>query len=1255
MNLDTCTPGQKTIITTLDKPLMVSAGAGSGKTFTLTQRIAYAFETGYLDSIDQILAITFTRKAASELKTRIKKQLLSMGLTDEALRIDDAWISTIHGMCSRILKEHALELGLDPAFELLSDVEQKTLLETALNQVYQQLEEDPVQVDVLSFVQERSSGGLSSSVVSQALALRDKVYALPDGFDSLVIDKPASSANALLRELLDLGYEFREVAQAWTKKGKAENKALDDLDSALEGALEYLNSVQSTFEDTNFDARAYLATLLAFPKTSPSFHAKKDDAAFFADYRAEYVRIASEAESSISCIQLGKLVRFTRMIDQAYDALKGSEVLDNTDLLTKTYAALRNHPSIAQSYRDQFKLIMVDEFQDTDALQVGLIDLLSTDHFGNVTTVGDAQQSIYRFRGADVQVFFGYQERLSTINEQAQLVSLPDNFRSHRDVLSFVDTIFGQKSVFGDRFLSLAPRGDVNKKADGHFDTHPRISMSLFETRRSQSSLDQARTCAAKHIAQTFARLRDVGVPADDMVVLLGSLTHVSYYLEALRSAGFEATIAGGTVFSSSGEAALVDSLLRFAANPLDLSAGFEVLTSPLFNCSDADLLQLKTFASRHAETSLVSYDYWDCFTQEFGSSASSVVTHALKLLETYLAITKQQSVVEALYWIVEASGYWLRLQRGGAEGMACAGNLLKALRFAQDYRDEGLGVVETAQEYSLNLAALKESPGVLSTDNSDFVRIMTIHASKGLEFPHVAVGEMRLGNSSSTTFMVDNIEGKTYAFIAAEKVDSVTDLSKLKQMIVREEEVSAQAVISAPTAGERSAALGDYELAQEREEARRLLYVALTRASKSLCLSLAIEGNKDFNYASKGVLFDLFTALQWETGDNHVKQRIEYGGTHPLEFELTVLQKEEDEPQESESEDNGSAEQAFAGSGSAGESVETDSVGNERADEVVEQESAEAVQETSTVFVVSQTLPDSLNRAVLKRVRSHNLVSYSALSEYAHSDKPHTDKPHAAHVDDPKQEKCDTSDNSSAYVDSTASQSGGPALLDEVSALFDDESTETLESLFADDFERDAQADAVSLGSAFHRLAQRGILYATEDGLKAPTLDDIRIQAAHYGLQTDQVHRLINAVKRWFDSSLAQEFVHYGKRDAEVPFCVRFGHAPSSFVLEGEIDGLAVCDKKAFFIDYKTGGNQDETPEELQEKYQLQAQCYSYALLRLGFESVEAVFVRVEQQDGSLDGDQPQTVRYVFTRDDADRLSSAIVSAWQQMAESNQ
>ena len=134
MNLDSCTPGQREIISTLDQPLMVSAGAGSGKTFTLTQRIAYALTEPYgeslepyVQSVSQLLAITFTKKAAAELKSRVKAKLNELGLVEEALKVDDAWISTIHGMCSRILKEHALELGIDPTFEVISETESKRL------------------------------------------------------------------------------------------------------------------------------------------------------------------------------------------------------------------------------------------------------------------------------------------------------------------------------------------------------------------------------------------------------------------------------------------------------------------------------------------------------------------------------------------------------------------------------------------------------------------------------------------------------------------------------------------------------------------------------------------------------------------------------------------------------------------------------------------------------------------------------------------------------------------------------------------------------------------------------------------------------------------------------------------------------------------------------------------------------------------------------------------------------------------------
>ena len=145
VNLDTCTPGQRQIITTLDKPLMVSAGAGSGKTFTLTQRIAYALSEGGpdaspLQSIDQVMAITFTKKAAAELKSRIKRQLAGMGLVEEALKVDDAWISTIHGMCSRVLREHALELGIDPAFSVISETESKCYYDEAFDIIIKRIQ-----------------------------------------------------------------------------------------------------------------------------------------------------------------------------------------------------------------------------------------------------------------------------------------------------------------------------------------------------------------------------------------------------------------------------------------------------------------------------------------------------------------------------------------------------------------------------------------------------------------------------------------------------------------------------------------------------------------------------------------------------------------------------------------------------------------------------------------------------------------------------------------------------------------------------------------------------------------------------------------------------------------------------------------------------------------------------------------------------------------------------------------------------------
>ena len=147
MNLDSrAKSGQRLTITTFDRPLMVAAGAGSGKTFTLTRRIAYGLlagegKSGGLRSVDEVLAITFTVKASAELRDRIRGLLREEGLVEESLKVDDAWVCTIGSMAARILRENAFEVGIDPAFEVVDEAEASYLRAEAVEQVLAHLEE----------------------------------------------------------------------------------------------------------------------------------------------------------------------------------------------------------------------------------------------------------------------------------------------------------------------------------------------------------------------------------------------------------------------------------------------------------------------------------------------------------------------------------------------------------------------------------------------------------------------------------------------------------------------------------------------------------------------------------------------------------------------------------------------------------------------------------------------------------------------------------------------------------------------------------------------------------------------------------------------------------------------------------------------------------------------------------------------------------------------------------------------------------
>lgn len=1192
MNLDTCTPGQRRIITTLDKPLMVSAGAGSGKTFTLTQRIAYALTEPFASdskeplaqSIDQVLAITFTKKAAAELKSRIKQKLLDLGLASQALKVDDAWISTIHGMCSRILREHSLELGIDPRFEVLSETQANRLRAKAFDTVIFEINqsEDTLLKDYIHSVGVKSYGGNGASIQDYVTALTDKILAVPCGFDSLFMPPIEGNPSQILRRMVELGQEFIEVSSSLSKPTKTDAKHLEACEIAVARAQKLLEQgLPESFEELS-TSDTFASAFFAFPKTSPKYRVKDSDPSFFADYRQTYAELACEVEAAFSAKELRCIVAIAKKVYEEFQSLKGPCSLDNTDLLRMTYRALLEHPDIALLYRNQFRLIMIDEFQDTDELQVAIFSQIAQPGFTNVCTVGDAQQSIYRFRGADVSVFYAYQDQLSQSSSEPVFVNLPDNFRSHADVLSFVDTVFSQKDVFGDRFLSLQPKGSVNKENDSIFTDRPRISAALYDCPSEGPGISRGRLACAHRIAEHFAELQNAGVAPSNMTLLLGSMSNVDIYAQALRDAGFQCLVSGGSTFSEAYEVHVIKAVLSYFANPLDDASLYQVLSSPLFCISDDALLHLATQYDREGKAYRRSisagFVSWE---RERGlvnlpEAQIDCVDFAFGTLKAARDMVSRRGLAAGVLELCRSSGWFIRLDaQGDAEAQAIVGNIYKAVRMIEAIGQLGLGTERSVQRFIDDCETLKISPGSLYNESGDFIKIMTIHSSKGLEFPHVVVSELRL-DSRAESLLVENIDGRTFVYVKPKALESFrTQIKALKDYLEPMEGTLREVVSSSPKFLSRALEL--FIETQELSEARRLLYVALTRASKSLFLGISYRGKKEPDYTNKGVLEDLFTALRWQPSAKVPIQSIDYGGSAPMRLEFSVVDK------------NFAEQQRF-------ESV---------------------LSSVDSEFLVPGFPPQPALFAT-PLLRSHREVcSYSSLGKDASGEE---------------YDRYELHDN-------------------EIDELQTQQLNHMSSDMFGDLVSQNE--DATALGSAFHRLAQRSIDLSSEGELLAPDQNVVQTQCRIYSLSNEQQVRLDRALSLWFACECAHTFASYPYRYAEVPFMIAFGSDKAQF-LEGEIDGLA-CSfpyeevlnqpeeaRCAFLIDYKTGGSLMESSQEIYQKHLLQAQCYAYALLSQGFAKVRACFVRVEQED-PLNSHEPQIQEYDFDQSHLQSLESAI------------
>ena len=860
------TPGQEKTIKTLDKPLFVAAGAGSGKTFTLTQRIVWALKEGsgadgkpYLSSLDQALIITFTNAAATEIKERVREALEKEGLHSAALQVDDAWISTIHGMCSRILKIHALDLGLDPEFEIINDMTRNQLVNISIEEVLRELSQDESYAEFLS-----TYAGKRDALTSRIETLMSYAQSSPVGMDAISFAGDNSDLEVLKAELESLCGALEALRVAIAEKKPDEAEQLQNVQSELSGKLQKHLIISLT----DFD-QAFWETLGKAVKAVRSSKEIKDEAAYQLKVCSALFRLIQDASEG-QCLK-DVTEQVYKLFNQKKRAIGG---LDNDDLLHLTAKVFEEHPEIAAVYTDKFKLVMVDEFQDTDQQQVQMIKSLSGKDAQYLTTVGDAQQSIYRFRGADVDVFF---RRQAEVPEDLQ-PRLVDNFRSHNEILRFVAKVCSANGMIPNFMDLFAGREEPATPFIAH---SPRVYFEVTKFEKSGNSKPGDDVTRNQLVAYQLADrintlMQDENIQAKDVAILMKSVKKAQPYIEALRTFGIESVVSGASTFGEQPEVQLIGSLLQTLANMHDSYEGlFPVLSSEIFSLDASDLLLLGTnfgengqrITNRDIAESVVN----DTFNPPF--EISPKLKNALEVLSNARSSLSNKRVSDVIKKVVLDAGWISRLQKMGNEGQSKIANIFAALEQIDSLQKElSIGVASIAKAFSQWCNTAKESPKVLHCSTQNAVTFMTIHASKGLEFPVVAVvGAVdgpKAGAGSEPFLHVRKANSYQIAFSSKSK--------QLHELYDGCHEV--------PTSLDECKSLLEWRMfletqgneAEEQEQNRRL-YVALTRAREAIILTSTIDLTKEGispRYTRK-ISNALFEEMPLSVGEH----QFEYGG----------------------------------------------------------------------------------------------------------------------------------------------------------------------------------------------------------------------------------------------------------------------------------------------------------------------------------------------------------------------------------------
>jgi ATP-dependent exoDNAse (exonuclease V) beta subunit len=762
--------------------LLLAAAAGSGKTSVLVER----FVRGVLEDglgVGEILTITFTEKAAAEMRERIRARLYDAGALEQARATEGAAISTIHGFCARVLRAQALSAGIDPAFAVLDEHEARLVADAAFEAALEELAASgPEAVDLIAAY---GPASLRAGILGVYRELRSRGEHQPR---LPVLPEPPELAPAI--------EALRQAAQV----AAGELGALPDPGVRVAQALARLERLTSALEAE-----------IPWPGELYALELGNGAGALSTPACLAYGEALGQLRDTCELRHARRAHRLLERLLEAYgrhysQRKRKRSALDFEDLELLAHRLLTGEAELRERYRRRFRRIMVDELQDTNRVQLELIEALAEE---NVFTVGDAQQSIYGFRHADVELFEALAEQRRREGAHA---TLQVNFRSSPELLEVLNGAF--REVLGDRFVPLvAGRAEPAGAAEG-----PRVELLVVDKGADWEAEGQAapwRVAEARALAGRVSELLAGGAAASQIVVLSRAGTDLRTYERALEERGVPTYLIGGRGYWAHPQVLDLVSYLQALSNPAEQEALYTVLSSPLVGVS-LDTLVLVGAAAQAAEV-----EPWAAM---LGGDLPGVAPADRERIERFTgwfqaerAAAGGRGLEELIERALEITGYdeHVLALAGGRRRLA---NLRKLMRLARAHEaahgPDLRGFLDALAERMRGGGVdARESEAPVEGEALEAVRLMTIHRSKGLEFDIVCVADLGRVRRPSVDVMRVGRDGRFGLRLS--------------------EPGSGKAI---PALDYRL--LGEERQAAEEAEERRLYYVAMTRARERLVLS---------------------------------------------------------------------------------------------------------------------------------------------------------------------------------------------------------------------------------------------------------------------------------------------------------------------------------------------------------------------------------------------------------------------------------